>query len=32
MACFDKHYITGDMNREKIRSLETMRINDRNGK
>ena len=32
MACFDKHYITSDMNREKILSLETMRINDRNGK
>ena len=31
MACFDKHYITSEMNNEKIQQLESMRINDRNG-
>jgi amidophosphoribosyltransferase len=30
MACFDKHYITSEMNNEKIQELEMMRINDRN--
>ena len=32
MACFDKKYITNDMNVEKINELEDMRIKDRNGK
>ena len=31
MACFDKHYITSEMNNKKIQQLESMRINDRNG-
>ena len=31
MACFDKHYITSEMNNKKIQELESMRINDRNG-
>lgn len=31
MACFDKHYITSEMNIKKIQQLESMRINDRNG-
>ena len=30
MACFDKKYITGDIDSNKIQELETMRINDRN--
>ena len=32
MACFDKKYITNEMNGEKIKELEQMRIKDRNGK
>ena len=32
MACFDKNYITKEMNKEKIKELEEMRIQDRNGK
>ena len=32
MACFDKKYITNEMDVEKINELEQMRIKDRNGK
>ena len=32
MACFDKKYITNEMNIQKINELEEMRIKDRNGK
>ena len=31
MACFDKHYITSEMNNKKIQQLESIRINERNG-
>ena len=32
MACFDKNYITKEMNVDRINELEKMRIKDRSGK